>query len=155
MALITWFFAELAYIYKVGTYVIIRPVLLAANSQAVPKEGRWRVPLLALCGLVFFFAFHAKIAVYSVDTPVKVTPSTASKLWLNGPKLQIPPIDSSSSALFWTRILYLWDLHLQRESRVLGALLAPPPSGLALRHLHPFLRPPPVQAKLLPFSFLS
>ena len=151
------FFAELAHIFRVTMYVIIRPVLLAVNSQAVPNERRWRTPMLGLCGLVFFFALHAKIAVYNGGTPVKVTPSTASKLWLNGQKLQIPSVDSSSGALFWMRALCLWGLHLQQERRVQRALLTPPPSNLALRHLHPFLRPPPVQVQFLlgHFSLLS
>jgi hypothetical protein len=103
--------------------------------------------MLVLCGLVFFFALHAKIAVYNGGAvPVKATPSTASKLWLNGQKLQVPSVDSSSSAIFWMTVLCLWGLYLQREGRVQSAFLTPPPSNLVLCHLHPFLRPPPVQA---------
>jgi hypothetical protein len=100
--------------------------------------------MLALCGLVFFFALHAKIAVYNGGTPLKVTPSTASKLWVSGQKLQLPAVDSSSSAIFWMTVLCLWGLYLQRERRVQSAFLAPRPNSLTLRHLHPFLRPPPV-----------
>ena len=42
--------------------------------------------VVALCVLVFMFALHAKTAVYNGGAPAKVTPSTASKLWLNGQK---------------------------------------------------------------------
>jgi len=101
--------------------------------------------MLALCGLVFFFALHAKIAVYNGGAPVKLTPSTASKLWVNGQKLDLLTDDSSSSAVFWMAFFCLWGLYLQRERRVPQVFLTPRPSNLTLRHLHPFLRPPPVQ----------
>ena len=52
-------------------------------------ERLWRGLLLMLCALVFMFALHAKTAVYNGSAPAKVTPSTASKLWLNGQKMEV------------------------------------------------------------------
>src|SRR5271167_1800319 len=127
--------------------LLLGPGLVTVDCQAVHNERRRRTLMLALCGLVFFFALHAKVAVYNGGTPVKVTPSTASKLWLNAQKLQVPSVDSSSSVLFWMTVLCLWGLHLQREGRIQRVLLTPPRSNLVLRHLHPFLRPPPVPAQ--------
>jgi hypothetical protein len=100
----------------------------------------------ALCGLVFFFALHAKIAMYDGGTAVKVTPSTAAKLWLKGEKPEVPSVDSSSSALVWMTVLCMWAVYLQRERRVQSAFLTPRSSKLALCYLLPFLRPPPIQA---------
>ena len=124
--------------------LVLGPGLVTVDCQAVHNGRLWRTPMLALCGLVFFFALHAKIAVYNGGAPLKVTPSTASKLWVSGQKLQLPAVDSSSSAIFWMTVLCLWGLYLQRERRVQRAFLTPRPNNLTLRHLHPFLRPPPV-----------
>ena len=109
------------------------------------SKNLWRALLFALCALVFFFALHAKTAVYSGISPVKATPSTASKLWLNGQKLDLPPVDSTSVAVFWMALLCLYSLSLRREGFVRNTFLVPPPRNSALRHLHPFLRPPPAQ----------
>jgi len=95
--------------------------------------------------LVFFFAFHAKTAVYNGGIPAKVTPSTASKLWLCGQKMQVQSLETTSDMLFWTAALYLLGLNLQPEHGVPSLLLTPPLRNLPLRHLNRFLRPPPIQ----------
>lgn len=95
--------------------------------------------------LVFFFALHAKTAVYNDGIPAKVTPSTASKLWLSGQKMEIQSLETITYMLFWTAALYLLGLCLQPEHGILSRLVTPPLGNLPLRHLNRFLRPPPVQ----------
>ena len=115
------------------------------NLQNTHYGGLWRKLLLALCALVFFFALHAKTALYDGAAPVKVTTSTATKLWLNGQKMQVQSVDSSACALFWMTVFCLWGLYLHREPFVQSAIPVPPSSTLTLLYLHRFLRPPPFQ----------
>jgi len=119
--------------------------LESVNLQNTHYGGLWRKLLLALCALVFFFALHAKTALYDGAAPVKVTTSTASKLWLNGQKMQVQSVDSSACALFWMTVFCLWGLYLHREPFVQSAIPVPPSSTLTLLYLHRFLRPPPFQ----------
>jgi hypothetical protein len=121
-------------------------VSAAVHSQAMHKERLWQTPVLALCGLLFFFALHAKIAVYNGGAPAKVTPSTASKLWASGQKMQVPSVGSSSNALFWVALFCLFGLYLNRVGRVQNVLIAPHPIDLTLRYRRRLLRPPPTQA---------
>jgi hypothetical protein len=116
------------------------------TAQTEHQERLWRALLLALCGLVFFFALHAKIAVYNGGAPVKATPSTASKLWVNGQKMQVRSDDSSPSALFVVTLLCLCGMFLQSVERVQSAVLTAPPNDRTLRYRRRFLRPPPVLA---------
>ena len=102
--------------------------------------------LFALCALVFFFAWHAKTAVYSGGGPVKATPSTAAKLWLNGQKMGVPSVETSAPPLFATAFLCLWILFERRERVNPSAYFTPPPTRLSLCDRHLFLRPPPVHA---------
>jgi hypothetical protein len=117
----------------------------SVSPQSTNIEGLGRKLLLALCALVFFFALHAKIAVYDGASPVKVTTSTASKLWLNGQKMQVQPVDISSSALFWMAVFCFCGLSFHREPFGQSTLSAPPSSELSLHYLRRFLRPPPVR----------
>jgi hypothetical protein len=111
-----------------------------------PARSR-QVLLLALCALVFWFALHAKTGVYGDGIPVKVTPSTAGKLWLNGQKMEIQPVTSSPSALlFCIALLLIYRLYLHRKPRVPTALCLPAARHLSRWHSHRFLRPPPVRA---------
>lgn len=106
----------------------------------------WRAQLITLCALVFMFAWHAKTAVYNGGAGTKATPSTASKLWLSGQKMEVQSIDSSTGVLFWMAVLCLVGLYLHREFRVRSTFLTPAPRNLPLRQMYRFLRPPPVQA---------
>ena len=137
--------AQLAHLSKVDTYVIIKPVSAAVISRSVHTERLWQTPVLALCGLLFFFALHAKIAVYG-GPPLKVTPSTASKLWANGQKMQGASVDSSPNALFWVASFCLCALCLNRVGRVQRVLITPYPADPTLRYRRRFLRPPPIQS---------
>jgi hypothetical protein len=105
------------------------------------------VLLLALCALVFSFALHAKTSVYGDGIPVKITPTTAAKLWLNGQKMEIQPVVSSPSALlFCVAVLLSYRLYLHRELRVRSIFLLPAPRYLSLWYSHRFLRPPPARS---------
>lgn len=116
------------------------------NSQTVHSERLWHTPVLALCGLLFFFALHAKIAVYNGDTPAKVTPSTAAKFWINGQKMQVRSFDSSPSALFSVALFCLSGLYPQSLGGVHSVVLTAPHNDRTRRYQRRFLRPPPIQA---------
>lgn len=107
------------------------------------KEMFWRTLIVAICALVFFFALHAKTSMYD-STGVKVTPSTASKLWLNSHKIEIPSQQPNSGLLFCIALLSLFVLYLERDRQRCEALSIQGPSNLPLQYLHRFLRPPPV-----------
>jgi hypothetical protein len=108
------------------------------------KKTLWRTLAVLVCALVFFFALHAKTSMYS-GSGVNLTPSTASKLWLSGQKIETQSLQSDVGLLFWIAALYLFILFIQREHWEYSACLSPAHSDLRLRYLHRFLRPPPVQ----------
>jgi hypothetical protein len=97
------------------------------------------------CLLVFFFALHAKTAVYGAANQARITPSTASKLWSSGQKFDVDCFAPQSAPLFWPVLLTLLGLFLCEQPFIKAALIVPPPGNLRLRHLHRFLRPPPFQ----------
>ena len=127
-------------------YVRVPGWCLAVNLRTMKTKTLWRAQLIMLCALVFMFALHAKTSVYSGTGSAKVTPSTASKLWLSGEKMEVQSVDSGSGMLFWMAVLCLVGLYLHRELKARSAYLAPPPRNLPLRQLHRFLRPPPLQS---------
>jgi hypothetical protein len=136
-----------AHKFSVSTYSIGRVGLLpTVNPRNMQNERLRRVLLLTLCALVFLFALRAKTEVYNGSAPAKMTPSTASKLWLSGQKMEVRSVDSGTGVIFWMVVLCLIGLYLHRELRVQGAFLTPPPKSLLLWQIHRFLRPPPVQA---------
>jgi hypothetical protein len=105
----------------------------------------WRATLLWLCALVFFFALHAKLAVYTGGVPAKATPSTASKLWVSGQKMETQTPQPTGVVLFWIAFTCLFGLYLHRAPKVRRIVLTPPPNNLRSWQLHRFLRPPPDQ----------
>lgn len=113
--------------------------------QTTHQEGLLRKLLLGLCALVFFFALHAKTAVYNGGAPVKVTTATASKLWLDGQKMQTRSVDSNPSALFWMAVSCLCGLYLHRETFVQRVVVTSSSATSTLHYRRRFLRPPPVQ----------
>jgi hypothetical protein len=105
---------------------------------------RAAVPVM-FCVLVFFFALHAKTAVYGTSAHSNVTPSTASKLWVSGQKMPARVAPIQIAPLLWSLFLSPFLFHLLHRPRVQSAVIIPPPSNLELWHLHRFLRPPPFQ----------
>lgn len=101
---------------------------------------------VAFCALVFFFALHAKTAVYNGGSTGKVPPSAASKMWTSGQKMEAPSVDPTGGLLFWMAVICLFAPYFHREPRIHSAFGTPPASKLSLWYLHQFLRPPPVQA---------
>jgi len=97
------------------------------------------------CLLVFFFALHAKTAVYGAANQTRITPSTSSKMWSSGQKLDARCFAPQSAPLFWPILLTLLGLFLCEQPFIKTALIVAPSSNLRLRHLHRFLRPPPFQ----------
>ena len=120
--------------------------LLVVNLQLRQNNAAWRTLAIVFCALVFFFALHAKTAVYSNGAPAKLTPSTSSKLWSSSQKLETKSFTAGGGLLLWTALFCLLQPHFRRETHAPGSFLTPPTSDLLLRHLHRFLRPPPVLA---------
>jgi len=110
------------------------------------NKTAWRTLAIVFCALVFFFALHAKTAVYNHGAPAKLTPSTSSKLWSSGQKMETGPFASDGGRLLWMALFCLLQPYFRREPRTHSVFLPPPPSDRQLRHLHRFLRPPPVLA---------
>jgi hypothetical protein len=121
-------------------------LLLAVNLQTMKPKNLWRAQLITLCALVFMFALHAKTSVYHGSGATEATPSTASKLWLSGQKMEVQSVESGSGILFWMALLCLVGVYLHRKLRAQSTFLTPPPRNLPLRQVYRFLRPPPLQA---------
>jgi hypothetical protein len=115
------------------------------NLRIMQNKVLWRTVALVFCALVFFFALHAKTAVYE-GSAAKVTPSTASKLWESGQKLEPPTLKSSTgTVLFWMAAICLLSLYFHNERLAQSVFVVPAPTDRSLRHLNRFLRPPPFQ----------
>src|SRR6516162_2733480 len=99
----------------------------------------WRLLLVLACLLVFCFALHAKVAIYGHS--VQPHASTASKLWLDGKKLDVQSPSLTFVLLCLTPILLA--VRQQFELRRFVHHTTPPASALNWRYLHRFLRPPP------------
>ena len=119
---------------------------LAVNLQLRQNKAAWQALAIVFCALVFFFALHAKTAVYNNGAPAKLTPSTSSKLWSSGQKLETKSLATGGGLLLWAALFCLLQPYFRREKCTVSAFLAPPSSDLPLRYLHRFLRPPPVLA---------
>jgi hypothetical protein len=105
---------------------------------------RWRGLEIALCLLVFLFAFHAKTSMYGGGSRPEITPSTSAKLWLNGQKLEVEPNLQPVTVLFWFAILFLHSPGVLREPVVQRRTSVPSARHLGLQDLHRSLRPPPL-----------
>jgi hypothetical protein len=116
------------------------------NLRIKQSKALWRAVAIAFCALVFFFALHAKTAVYNDGAPAKLTPSTSCKLWSSGQKMEAQSLRAGGPVLFWMAVLCFFTPFVRREPGLSSVFVAPPPSNLPLRYLHRFLRPPPVLA---------
>jgi hypothetical protein len=100
--------------------------------------------LPAICFLLFLFVVQAKTAVYNGNAQVKVTPTTASKLWADAYKWEAPSISSSTAILFWMASIFILALSRRPEWRAQSIRQTVLPRLSSRRHLQRFLRPPPV-----------
>ena len=98
--------------------------------------------VIVVCALVFLFAYHAKTAVYGPST-AKITPVTASKLWVSSQKMEPTPQQSTSMVLSWALVLCFFALHMPRKPLLRHAVETPAPALLPVIELHRFFRPPP------------
>jgi hypothetical protein len=110
------------------------------------NKTAWRTLAILFCALVFFFALHAKTAVYNNGAAAKLTPSTSSKMWSSGQKLETRALATDGGLLLWAALFCLIAPYFRRQPRHPRPVLVPAPSNLRLSHLHRFLRPPPVLA---------
>jgi len=118
--------------------------LLSVNSRTKQDEMIRRACVVTFCFLVFLFALRAKTAVYHSGAQGKITPSTASKLWVSAEKSEARGVAFPSVLPPWLTFLSLFGLYLLPKRRCFqDALVTHPPSNLRLRHLRRFLRPPP------------
>lgn len=114
------------------------------SSKLMNSEKLRSVLLLAICFLLFLFVLQAKTAVYNGKAEAKATPTTASKLWVDGHKWEDPSITSSTAILFWMVSLFLLALCRRPEWRAHRVREAVYPRLSSRRHLQRFLRPPPI-----------
>jgi hypothetical protein len=141
----TALFDTRAYRFVVRTYNMWRgEFLVAVNIRIKQNQTLWRGLALFFCALVFFFALHAKTSVYNGAAPAKLTPSTSCKLWSSTQRLEAKSFATGNGVLLWMALFCLFEPYFRREPRAHSAFLVPFPSNLPLRHLHRFLRPPPV-----------
>lgn len=116
------------------------------NLRTNQNKAWLRALTVAFCALVFFFALHAKTSVYNGGKTAKLSPSTSCKLWSTGQKMETKSFATGSGVLFWMALFCLFAPNFRPETRAHSAFAIPFPSNLLLRHLHRFLRPPPVLA---------
>jgi hypothetical protein len=116
---------------------------LAVNLRIMRNKNLWRALAVGFCALVFFFALHAKTALYNNGALGKLTPSTSSKLWTSGQKMEAPPVSVNTGVLLWIAALLLLQPSLRRLLPISNTLFVRPPGNLPLSERHRFLRPPP------------
>jgi len=102
----------------------------------------WRILLLLACVLVFSFALHAKVAVYDHGTQPR--PSTSSKLWLTGAKIDLPST-TSLFPLFWLTAFLACLISWRSEPRYHAVSETVARELRRQQYLHRFLRPPPLR----------
>lgn len=105
---------------------------------------RASVPVL-FCILVFLFALHAKTAVYGGTSAGKISPSTASKLWVSSEKMEFRAELLHSVPLFWLFLISVFGLYLSRDCSFRSIVAVP---SISIRHrwqVRRFQRPPPFQ----------
>ena len=123
--------------------------MVYANRGASPemrfqsrKETLCRTLIvIVVCALVFLFAYHAKTGVYG-PSKAKVTPVTASKLWVSSQKME--PAPQSTAMVLWAAVLCFFALTMTPKPLLRHAVETPTPALLPSFEWHRFLRPPPV-----------
>ena len=102
------------------------------------KPFRFFVIVLSL--LVFLLALNAKLSLY--DQPEHVNTVNSSKLWLNGQKMEQPPVTLVLAVLAVAYVVLR--LRFPRSPWQRVQIQTPVPSRLIAFRARRFLRPPPV-----------
>lgn len=139
--------ASSAHVFITGAYITVGPIPGLASTlpgKIINSQKLRNALLLAICALLFLFVLQAKTAVYNGNAQVKVTPTTASKLWADGHKWEVRSVDSSTAILFWMASLFLLALYRKPEWRAYSVLQRVHPRLSSRQHLRRFLRPPPI-----------
>lgn len=121
-----------------GIMLKVRTLLQAARKHLDSPYGR--LLLLLSCILLFYFAFHAKTAVY--HNPSHLDGSTSSKLWLNGGKLE-SDVAVFDSLVLWALALLLLLPSISSKQAYPLLRVAPVTVRSKKQYLARFLRPPP------------
>ena len=137
-----------AFVYELAAETYIRRWIILLRFVAVRNlikhpTIRWLL-LLAACLVVFFFAFHAKVGAYDHGLGAKPTAATASKLWADGQKAEVPSITSTLIVL-WFAVILLYKVHLCRAPRIVKPRREPALARVSLLGAHSFRRPPPAR----------
>lgn len=102
------------------------------------KPVRFFVIVLSL--LVFLLVLNAKLSLY--DQPTHVNTVNSSKLWLNGQKMEQPPVTLVLAVLSVAFVVLR--LRFPRSPWQRVEIQEPRPSRLTAFRARRFLRPPPV-----------
>jgi hypothetical protein len=98
-----------------------------------------RVFVIVLSLLVFLLALNAKLSLY--DQPEHANTVNSSKLWLNGQKMEPPPVTLVLAVLSVAYVVLR--LRFPRSPWQRVSIEEPTPSRLTAFRAYRFLRPPP------------
>ncbi len=107
-----------------------------------PREtvrARFLIPALAV--LVFVLGLHAKLSQYHPPDPGSINPVAASKLWVNGEKLDM--VVWTALPVLWLAAVFFSRPPLRRVFRPRVAENTPAPRYLSMFELYRLLLPPP------------
>jgi hypothetical protein len=108
----------------------------------MPRARIIRYVVLVLCLFVLLFAAAVKLSQYDGSAPNHPNPVTASKLWLNGQKMELHAADSLAP-IYGLAFLIFTPLVLTSRNLHLTVRTAPVARHQRLFEVHRFLRPPP------------
>ena len=108
----------------------------------MPQARAYRYVVLVLCLFVVLFAAAVKLSQYESSSPSHPNPVAASKLWLNGQKMELR-VAASLAPIHCLAFLIFAPVLPTGRNLPLTVRLAPVPRHQRLFELHRFLRPPP------------
>ena len=111
-------------------------------ESVLPRARMIRYVVLVLCLFVLLFAAAVKLSQYDGSTPNHPNPVTASKLWLNGQKMELQSSESLAPICCLAFVIFATLLLTGRNLR-LAVRTAPVARHQRLFEVHRFLRPPP------------
>ena len=107
-----------------------------------PQVRPVRYVVLALCALVLLFAAKVKVSQYSGSSSHGPNPVAASKLWLNGQKMELSAATTLQPVVCLAFLTFV-SILLAAPQRPKPFAAAPSPRPLSRFERHRFLRPPP------------